>query len=459
MRELTTVLDRLAAGPLPTAESELTSARKAAEAIADGDNAALLARSLTTAGAAQDEVIAQLEQLLGELSGWADFRRFARQLAELRQDQIAHEKTSRSEIGLDTLPLDVRELSRAQRANLNKASAGEDALARRYEKIEQGMDALARQLADKDAAAAGTLADAVDLARRLTIGTNMHETTRDLGENRVGVALERETQIAADLQQVLDVLRNQRRSAGNNWWNNCGRPNSDLAELREQMAALPRANPAGRRAGRGRRPPPTAAAQPAASRVASPDRATRPPTRSPASRRRRPQHPKRRQPTQQPAARRQSKRRQPAAQSEQSSPEGREGPGGGRPPTRPAPPGSGIRRGPRVRPPLPSRAAGDDRAATNGHRRHASSWTKPGSHPRASRPTKRGKLAELAAAERELPAWRRSTAKCSRDWARCGFRSRKRPADSTRPPSCSTSATPARRPNRPSSTRWHASKE
>ena len=95
----------------------------------------------------------ELEQLLGELAGWADFRRFARQLAELRQDQIAHEQTSRTEIGLDTLPLDVRELSRAQRANLNKASAGQDALARRYEKIEQGMDALARELADKDAAA------------------------------------------------------------------------------------------------------------------------------------------------------------------------------------------------------------------------------------------------------------------------------------------------------------------
>ena len=190
MRELSSMLDRLAAGPLPTAESELTSARKAAEAGADGDNAALMARSLTAAGGAQDEVITQLEQLLGELSGWADFRRFARQLAELRQDQIAHEKTSRSEIGLETLPLDVHELNRTQRANLNKASAGQDALARRYEKIEQGMDALARQLAEKDATAAATLTDAVGLARRLTIGTNMHETSRDFGENRVGVALD-----------------------------------------------------------------------------------------------------------------------------------------------------------------------------------------------------------------------------------------------------------------------------
>ncbi len=238
MRELAAALDRLAAGPLPTAERELTSARKAAEAIADGNNAALLARSLTEAGAAQEGVITELEQLLGELAGWADFRRFARQLAELRQDQIAHEKTSRSEIGVDTLPLDVRELSRPQRANLNKAAAGQDALARRYEKIEQGMDALARQLADEDAAAAAMLTDAVDLARHLTIGTNMHETSRDLGENRVGVALARETQIADDLQRVLDLLRNQSGERGQELVEALRKAQQRLAELREQAANL-----------------------------------------------------------------------------------------------------------------------------------------------------------------------------------------------------------------------------
>lgn len=238
LRELSSVLERLATGPLPTAESELTSARKSGEAINEGDNTALVGRSLTSAGGAQDQVIAQLEILLGDLSGWADFRRFARQLAELRTDQIAHEKASRSEIGLDTLPLDVRELNRAQRANLNKASAGQDALARRYEKIEQGMDALARQLADKDATAAATLADAVDLARRLTIGTSMHETSGDLNENRVGVALDREKKISDDLQRVLDLLRNQSAERGQQLVDMLKQSQQRLFELREQLAEL-----------------------------------------------------------------------------------------------------------------------------------------------------------------------------------------------------------------------------
>ena len=108
-----------------------------------------LSRSLATVASGQDDVIATLERLVGELSGKADSRRLVRQIAELREDQLAHEKLARAEIGVATLPLEINELSRAQRANLNKAVAGENAIAGRFEKIEQGMDQLAAKLADE----------------------------------------------------------------------------------------------------------------------------------------------------------------------------------------------------------------------------------------------------------------------------------------------------------------------
>jgi hypothetical protein len=240
MRQLTGALDRLASEPLPTAERELTSARKSAESADAPNSAAILSRSLNAAGAAQDQVIAELEQLLSELSGWVDFRRFARQLAELRQDQIAHLQTSRAEIGVETLPLAVGELNRAQRANLNKASAGQHELARRYEKIEQGIDDLARELAEKDAATSARLADAVDLARRLTISTDMHETSRDFSENRVGVALTREALIADDLQRVLDLLRNQSTARGQQLIDHLRRAQERLNQLRSDATNLRR---------------------------------------------------------------------------------------------------------------------------------------------------------------------------------------------------------------------------
>jgi hypothetical protein len=238
MRELRAALDRLATDPLSSAERELTTARKAAEAMADNKSVARLARSLANAGAAQDLVIVVLEQLLGELTDWADFRRFVRQLAELRQDQIAHEQTSRTELELETLPLEVRELSRSQRANLAKAAAGQDSLARRYEKIEQGMDMVARQLADEEETAAQLLDDAVALARHLAIGSKMRDTTHDLNANRVGVALERELQIAAELEQVLDVLRNRGENSLDQLVNKLRQTETRLAALRQQAAAL-----------------------------------------------------------------------------------------------------------------------------------------------------------------------------------------------------------------------------
>ena len=207
MENLKDALAELAAGPLAAADQALTAARKSVES-----NTAGLAESLTTAGNGQDAVIAVLERLLGELSGWAEYGRFVRELAALRDDQLAHRKTTREEIGLDTLPLELRELSRQQRATLNKAAAAEDTLARRFERIEQGMDALAAAQAERDAAAAARLADAVDLARQLAIAGNMQQTMRDLEGNRVGQALAREAQIAAALQQVLDTLQNRSES-------------------------------------------------------------------------------------------------------------------------------------------------------------------------------------------------------------------------------------------------------
>src|SRR5262249_13739228 len=125
-----------------------------------------LSHSLATVANSQDEVTATLERLVGELSGKTDYRRLVRQIAELREDQIAHEKTTRSEIGVESLPLQISELSRAQRANLNKAAAGQTAIASRFAKIEQTMDQLARQLTDDRDAMAGTMSDAVTLSRQ-----------------------------------------------------------------------------------------------------------------------------------------------------------------------------------------------------------------------------------------------------------------------------------------------------
>ena len=144
----------------------------------------------------------------------------------------------RAEIGLDTLPLQLNELSRAQRGKLDKAAAGQAALVTRFENIVQAIDHLAQEQSAQDAAAAETAAHAVELARRLAIATNMQETSRDLSGNRVGQALAREAQIAADLQQVLEALDNTKRPE--QLVNQLRLAEKRLAKLREQVAALRR---------------------------------------------------------------------------------------------------------------------------------------------------------------------------------------------------------------------------
>ena len=239
MQRLAAELERLADGPLSTADREMTATRKAVEAVnSDAKVSEFLAQSLATAATAQDEVITTLERLISELSGKADVRRFTRLIAELRQDQLAHEKSTRAEIGLETLPLAANELTRAQRASLNKAAAGEDAITSRFDKIEQGLDQLAQQLTKDNDSTAVTIADAVELSRQLSIGRDMRQTTNDLRENRVGQALQREAQIAESLQKILDALRNETERKPQQLVDKLREAEQRLAALREQTAAL-----------------------------------------------------------------------------------------------------------------------------------------------------------------------------------------------------------------------------
>jgi hypothetical protein len=235
--QLTAELQRLADGPLNVAESELTASRKALDA-ADGEQAANLSRSLSAAGAAQDEVIATLEQLIGELSGKIDYRRFARLLTELRQDQLAHEQATRKEISVETLPLRVNELTRAQKATLQKAVAGQTAIAARYQQIEAGMDQLVRESADEQSDVTDRLNSAVELARRLAIAAKMGETAADLSQNRVSGALARETQIAADLQQIIDVLRGDQERQSEQLVDQLRNAEERLQRLQRRLAEL-----------------------------------------------------------------------------------------------------------------------------------------------------------------------------------------------------------------------------
>jgi hypothetical protein len=237
MDRLLRELGRLSAGPLGVAERDLLAAHKSMEATAPHSESQALLRLLSSASTAQEDIATTLERLIDELSSQTDYRRLARDLSELRKDQLAHADIARTEIGTETLPLQLNELTSSQRASLNKAAAGQNAIARRFEKFERAMDSLATELSESEEAAAA-VADAVELARHLAIGSDMQESARDLGQNRVGQALAREAQIADELQQVIDALRKQRDAGPERLAENLREAEQRLAAFRQQAATL-----------------------------------------------------------------------------------------------------------------------------------------------------------------------------------------------------------------------------
>jgi hypothetical protein len=261
--ELRRSLDQLSAEPLPAAERELTAARKSAQVyVAAGlptapragsarpttsdhvrgqETHAPLDRigsSLVAAGRSQDTIIAELERLVSRLSDSADLGRLVRDLAQLRADQLAHRESTRGDVGLETLPLEWRELSREQRATLSQAAAAEEALSRRYERLERGMETLAEELAAQSSAASLRVADALALARELGIAGQMRQAVRELGENRVGQALAREQLITDALQQVLDTLRDRDAPPADRLAEGLRAAQRDLTALRTELAEL-----------------------------------------------------------------------------------------------------------------------------------------------------------------------------------------------------------------------------
>lgn len=247
MTELLEAVEQISREHVPLIQRELTGARKIARAQLDpaGDGGSstgskaddALAGPLGRAGSGQDEIITILERLLGELTEWDSYRRFAREISRIRQLQgeILQET---EQTRLDTLGEELRDLDLQERANLKRLAERQTELARRFDKIQSRMDKMRIDLQDADPLAAETLADAVDLARRAAIGGQMHESARQVDQNRVGQAAETQKAIVSSLQELIDTLANRREHELDRRLRKMGEAADELKELRTKVKEL-----------------------------------------------------------------------------------------------------------------------------------------------------------------------------------------------------------------------------
>ena len=113
-------------------------------------------------------------------------------------------------------------------------------LARRETRLEQEMEQTAATLGQSEPLAAGTLTDAVAEARRLAIAADMSAAGGKIRNNGLGLAPADQQRVLQNLQEVLDILANNRRQELARLARKLGEADRDLNALRKQQEGLRR---------------------------------------------------------------------------------------------------------------------------------------------------------------------------------------------------------------------------
>ncbi len=216
MNELLSKVREINRQPLPAISQELTAAVKSARSALESagnekkceDGAAEPSRSLGAAGKNQDDVVARLESLLGELSQWDNFSRLAREVSQIRVDE---EKLTRDTEALQLKAAAATNPDAADnRAAARQLSQRQLEIARRFDKLQTRMEDLLTRLRASDPLVAATLADALDAGRRFAIGGQMRSVAGELGEQRLGQAGQTQEQILVNLKELVNLLASRR---------------------------------------------------------------------------------------------------------------------------------------------------------------------------------------------------------------------------------------------------------
>lgn len=258
MQTLAKEIARLQSGELPQIQGQLTQSLKQAQdqtaggaekpsdaktadgKAADGKTAGgsqPLGESLRQAGAGQDEVIRTVEQLIDGLQQWDNYRRFHRELTQLRAQQ-EHLGQETAALARDTLSKPLKDLSPQQQADLRKLAGQQHDLARQFDKVLGRMGAMQQQLAESDPLAADTLADAAHEGAERGVAGQMRQAAAQAEQNQLGQAAAAQQQAGQDVSEMLDILANRRESELSRLLKKLREVEQQLAGLAEQQAGL-----------------------------------------------------------------------------------------------------------------------------------------------------------------------------------------------------------------------------
>jgi hypothetical protein len=219
LRELSRTIESIEKRSLPPIEHTLVDALKLGRAslpnaIPPSDFRSTDRRELVQlakqASEGQTRVLQQLEQIVGQLSEWDSLHQFNRDLANLRREQESLQQQTKT-MQMETLGADPEDLTTAQRRRLSDLTRMQNQLGRQYDTLRGQMTQAARDMNGDELSIAGRLKDALDSLRRSAIDAGMRRIASSLERNQLGQAVNDQQEVIDNLQQLRDLLSNQRR--------------------------------------------------------------------------------------------------------------------------------------------------------------------------------------------------------------------------------------------------------
>ncbi len=205
MRGVLSEIRRLQQDHLPTIVGALRDAGKAAQSRLDSaaQQRKIVGENLASAGKHQDQVIAALEALLGNMTEWDHFSRIKQEIIGLRRE---HENImgEAAKLAPDTLTKDFKDLTPQQQGDLERLARRQQDVSREFEAILQRMGRMKSELGKKDPS--GVLDDALHHARSNRVSDDLGTAAENLRKNQLGKAAQRQQAANNALGEVLDIL-------------------------------------------------------------------------------------------------------------------------------------------------------------------------------------------------------------------------------------------------------------
>lgn len=234
LEQIMAQVSQLRADSLPAAEAQLTELRKLAESLADpgSDAAREMTAGFDSLSSEQATILAVLQGLIDRASAWSDADRFTRELARLEQDERALRERSLDALRRDMQSRTDRNVAPIEQPELEQLAAEQRDLARRFDKLIEGMRQMARK-PDVASDLAARLENALAAAEASQLSSQIASASRELQQQQLGRASETQQAAADALRDLVDRLRDRAPT-------DPGELASRLKQLQRQLAELAR---------------------------------------------------------------------------------------------------------------------------------------------------------------------------------------------------------------------------